>query len=105
MKLHLRFGTVVCTAVSCFSLILYDGFISNLTGRDQSCHKSFELGSFIIELCSNLTVAIPGGEPRGTPSHLHYDIHKSPHPRKIFLHKKTTIDPSPLGYYRKGKVI
>ena len=25
MKLHMRFGTVVCTAVSRFSLILYDG--------------------------------------------------------------------------------
>ena len=55
--LPLRFGTVVCTAVSCFSPILYDGFISNLIARDQSCHKSFELGSFIIELCSNLSIS------------------------------------------------
>lgn len=72
MKLHLRFGTVICTAVSCFSPILYDGFISNLIGRDQSCHKSFELGSFIIE-CAVIyqSVAIPGGGPRGTPIHLH----------------------------------
>ena len=108
MKLHLWFGTVVCTAVSCFSLILYDGFISNLIGRDQSCNKSFEVGSFIIELCSNLTVAIPDGEPRGTPSHLHNDIHKSPHLKEIVLHKKkkTTIDPPPpfpLGLLQKGK--
>ena len=26
MKLHMQFGTVVCIAVSHFSLILYDGF-------------------------------------------------------------------------------
>ena len=95
MKLHLRFGTVVCTAVSCFSLILYDGFISNLIGRDQSCNKSFEVGSFIIELCSNLTVAIPDGEPRGTPSHLHNDIHKSPHLKEIVLHKKKKLPLTP----------
>lgn len=64
MKLHMRFGTVVCTAVSRFSLILYDGFYVAI----KVLNKAASLLNCAVIYRS---VAILSSGPQGTPSHLH----------------------------------
>ena len=55
--------------------------------------------------CSNVSAAILGGWPRGTPEHLHQDICKFYLPRANILPEKTTTVPPPGSMIRTDSQI